>query len=138
MSGEISLEVREFLKASIPRQEHLEVLLLMSRDPKPWTAQDISAELQLPLELTKDVMTHLWRIKLLETRSMGERQIGFAYVPANPQVAASVNALASEYTANRFAVVQLVGTLAIERIRNATIHHFADAFVIKTKADKDG
>jgi len=88
MSSEISPEVREFLKASIPAHEHLEVLLLMSREPKPWTAQDISAELAMPLEAIKDVMTHLWRIKLLETRSMGERQFGFAYVPAHPQVEA--------------------------------------------------
>jgi len=50
----------------------------------------------------------------------------------------SVNALAVEYAANRFAVIQLIGALAIERIRNATIHHFADAFLIKPKADKDG
>lgn len=138
MNTEVSLVVREFLRANIPAQEHLEVLLCMCRDPKPWTPQDVSVHLALPIEVTKDAMTHLWRIKLLETRSIGDRQFGFAYVPATPQISASVNALVAEYAANRFGVTQLIGTLAIERIRNATIHHFADAFLIKPKADKDG
>jgi hypothetical protein len=138
MSTEVSPQVREFLKANIPGHEHLEVLLCMCRDPKPFTAQDISARLELPIEVTKDAMTHLWRIKLLETRSMGDRQFGFAYVPPTPQIDASVHALVAEYSANRFGVVQLIATLAIDRIRNATIHHFADAFLIKPKADKDG
>lgn len=138
MSNEVSAEVREFLRTSIPGHEHLEVLLFMCRDSKPWTAQEIAAQLNLPLEVAKDAMAHLWRIKLLETRSMGERRFGFAYVPASPEVGARVDALAAEYVANRFAIVQLIGALAIERIRNATIHHFADAFIVKPKGDKDG
>lgn len=138
MSAEVPPDVREFLKANIPGHEHLEVLLWMCRDSKPWTAQELAPQLNLPTEVTADAMTHLWRLKLLEARSMGGRQFGFAYAPESPEVVANVDALKVEYAANRFGIVQTIGTLAIERLRNTAIHHFADAFVIKSKVGKDG
>lgn len=118
--------------------EHVEVLLFVARDTQPWTAQEIAEQLKLPLEIVEEAMTHLWRVKLLEARSMPTRRSGFAYAPGSPEVSARVTALAAEYATNRFAIVQLLGTLAIERLRNAAIHHFADAFVLKAKARKDG
>ena len=138
MTAEVSPEVRAFLKANVMTHEHVEVLLLIAGDAQPWTAQEAAEQLNLPLEIAEEAMTHLWRVKLLEARSMPSRRSGFAYAPGSPEVSACVGALAAEYAANRFAIVQLLGTLAIERLRNAAIHHFADAFVLKAKARKDG
>jgi hypothetical protein len=138
MSIEISSDVREFLKVNVANYEQLEVLLLMRREPKVWTAEEVAPQLKLPLEATADAMTHLWRVELLQARSVGIRRSGFVYAPATAEVDACVLALAETYDTNRFDVVQLMATLAIERIRDAAIHHFADAFVLKSKARKDG
>ncbi len=138
MTIEISSEVREFLKVNVANYEQLEILLLMHRDPQVWTAEEVSARLNLSLEATADAMTHLWRVELLQARSVGTRRSGFVYAPAGARSAACVDSLAATYTTNRFDVVQLMATLAIERLRDAAIHHFADAFVLKSKRGKNG
>ena len=60
----------------------------------------------------------------------------FAYRPVSSGLDTAVGRLEREYAERPILIIQLMSANAIERLRTAALHTFADAFVLKKK-DKD-
>ena len=132
---ELPEDVRALLHEHIESYEQLEVLLLLRRERyEQWTGEALAARLRVRAELIDTALAGLEASGLVELA--GAAPARFAYRPASSGLDAAVGRLEREYAERPILVIQLMSTNAIERLRTAALHTFADAFVLKKK-DKD-
>jgi hypothetical protein len=132
---ELPEDVRALLHEHIESYEQLEVLLLLRRERyEQWTGEALAARLRVRAELIDTALAGLEASGLIELA--GAAPARFAYRPASSGLDAAVGRLEREYAERPILVIQLMSTNAIERLRTAALHTFADAFVLKKK-DKD-
>lgn len=137
MSGadDLAEDVRALLHEHIESYEQLELLLLLRRERhEQWTVETLAARLRVRAELIDTALAALKTSGLVE--ATGAAPTRFAYRPASAGLDAAVRRLEREYTERPILIIQLMSTHAIERLRTAALHTFADAFVLKKK-DKD-
>src|SRR5688572_11636355 len=126
--------VRNFLSEHVESYEQLELLLLMRSPPhKDWSFRELTARTQLPPDAVDEALAGLARAGCI---TRGRSSEGSArYAPRDGVQAAVIEDLAQQYQDNRLAIIKLMSANAIERVRTAAIHTFADAFVIGRKKD---
>ena len=137
MSGTDDLpeDVRALLHEHIESYEQLETLLLLRRERyEQWTDEALSARLRVRTELIETALAGLKASGLVE--ATGTVPTRFAYRAASAGLDAAVGRLEREYAERPILIIQLMSANAIERLRTAALHTFADAFVLKKK-DKD-
>jgi hypothetical protein len=120
-------ELRRFLRDYVSSYEELEVLLLLHSQPEHiWRVAEILAELKVSGE------SILPALRQLEARGLLSSVPGevdrFAFAPEKESLRHQVEQLATAYQSKRLAVVQIMSTNAVDRIRTAAIHTFAEAF----------
>jgi hypothetical protein len=126
----ISLEVREFVLRYVESVEHLEVLLLLHRSPQAaWTAERVSAELRTSPVSTAQRLALLRSQGLLEQARENSSAYRFHSGSANAAVVAQ---LAEAYKERRHAIIDLIFSKPLEKVRV-----FAEAFRIR-KDKNDG
>jgi hypothetical protein len=140
MTGdEVSAEARSFLCDNVESYEQLETLLLMHRDRgQVWLAESVASALNMPVALAADALDHLHRRNLIDSRlDAGARS--FRFKEGNAHVERCVSELAQVNDANRLAVINLMTTNAIERVRTQAMRVFSDAFILgRNKKDGNG
>jgi hypothetical protein len=128
----LAADVRALLHEHIESYEQLETLLLLRREPAGhWTGRAVAERLGVPQELIDSGLSGLERSGLLQ--SDGGASPRFAYRPASPGLEVAVGCLEREYAQRPVLIIQLMSANAIERLRTAALHTFADAFVLKKK-----
>jgi DNA-binding IclR family transcriptional regulator len=121
-------ELRRFLFDNVATYDDLEVLLLLQRRPElDWTV-NAAAEL---LGLSTDACQ-----QALETlAAKGLAAIGgsftFRYAPASKELAASAQQLQRAYVDDRFAIIQLMTTNAMDRVRAAALGRLGEALQLR-------
>lgn len=111
--------VLEFVRRRVPSAWALELLLLLHREPSPWSREALVRELRGTLEL---VMQNL--AVLISGGLAAETEDGrYAYRPQTPELAALVDGLAGLYTEKPITVLRTIFTTPSDRIRL-----FADTF----------
>ncbi|HZT03925.1 MAG TPA: hypothetical protein VFA39_16860 [Steroidobacteraceae bacterium] len=130
-------DVRALLHEHIETYEQLEVLLLLRRERyEEWTVAGLAARLRLREELVASALEGL-RAGGLVTATATAAAPRFAYRPASSGLDAATGRLDHEYAERPIRIIQLMSANAIDRVRTAALHTFADAFVLK-KDKKDG
>ena len=126
-------DVRALLHEHIESYEQLEVLLLLRRERhEPWTIVALAARLHIREELIGSALDGLKSGGLvIATGSPPEPR--FAYGPASSDLDAAAGRLDREYAERPIRIIQLMSANAIDRVRTAALHTFADAFVLKKK-----
>lgn len=125
-------DVRALLHEHIESYEQLETLLLLRRERyEQWTGEALAARLRVHPELIESALVHLKASGLVD--ATGAAPTRFAYRTASSVLDATVGRLQSEYSERPILIIQLMSANAIERLRTATLHTFADAFVLKKK-----
>jgi hypothetical protein len=133
-AGDLPDDVRALLHEHIESYEQLETLLLLRRERyEHWTGEGLAARLRVRTELVDAALARLKASGLVE--ATGSAPNRFAYRPASSGLDAAVGRLQSEYTERPILIIQLMSANAIERLRTAALHTFADAFVLKKKDD---
>ena len=130
-------DVRALLHEHIESYEQLEVLLLLRRERyQEWTLAALAMRLHVREEL---IATALERLKSggLVAAVKTAFAVRFAYRPGNPGLDAAAGRLDREYSERPIRIIQLMSANAIERLRTAALHGFADAFVLKKKEKED-
>jgi hypothetical protein len=123
-------DVRALLHEHIESYEQLEVLLLLRRERyEEWTSEGLGARLHVRAELIETALAGLKNGGLVEATSAAPTR--FAYRPASSGLDAAVGRLEREYAERPILIIQLMSANAIERLRTAALHTFADAFVLK-------
>jgi hypothetical protein len=126
--------VRAFLREFVETYEELEVLLLLHRrGGEAWTPLRLAEQTGHPGEAIAEALDLLALAGCVaERRSPGDPVV---YRPRDAAQAAAIGELALAYERNPVPIIKLMSANAIERVRNAAIHRFADAFVIGRKKD---
>jgi hypothetical protein len=126
-------DVRSLLHAHIESYEQLEVLLLLRRERyEEWTVSALSARLHVREELVGSALAGLEAGGLVVSTAAGPEP-RFAYRPASSGLDAAAGGLDREYAERPIRIIQLMSANAIDRVRTAALHTFADAFVLKKK-----
>ena len=130
-------DVRALLHEHIESYEQLEVLLLLRRERyEEWTVEGLATRLHIREELVGSALKGLEASSLVDTTAAAPAP-RFAYRPASSGLDAAADRLDREYAEHPIRIIQLMSANAIERVRTAALHTFADAFVLK-KDKKDG
>lgn len=126
--------VRAFLRDHIESYEQLEILLLLRRRPgEALTARALMDRMELPRDTVEESLDGLARAGCVTAGARSGEPV--RYAPRDATLAATIDGLAAAYEDSRLAIIKLMSANAIERVRSAAIHTFADAFVIGRKKD---
>lgn len=139
MSGadELPPDVRALLHEHIESYEQLETLLLLRRERhEEWTGQRLAERLRVQAELIDTALAGLEASGLVQRA--GTAPARYAYRPASSGLDAAVGRLEQEYAERPILIIQLMSANAIERLRTAALHTFADAFVLNKKGNDRG
>jgi predicted ArsR family transcriptional regulator len=136
-AGDLPEDVRALLNEHIESYEQLELLLLLRRERyEEWTVEGLAARLHVREELAEAALEGLEASGLVVATSATSPP-RFAYRPTSSGLDAAAGRLDREYAERPIRIIQLMSANAIERVRTAALHTFADAFVLKKK-DSDG
>jgi hypothetical protein len=122
-------EVRAFLRDHIESHEQLEALLLTYRAPRVWSAEEVAQALRLSPESADATLRHLVGQHLLA--SAGGEARGYRCAPGTPELAARVAALAAARVEQPLAILEIMSSQAIERMRRSALQTFAEAFKLR-------
>ncbi len=138
MTGDLPEDVRALLHERIESYEQLEVLLLLRREPdEAWTITGLAARLHLREELICSALEGLETAGLVAVTGVAPAP-HFAYRPASSGLDAATDRLDREYAQRPIRIIRLMSANAIERVRTAALHTFADAFVLNKKGNHRG
>jgi hypothetical protein len=131
-------DVRALLHEHIESYEQLEVLLLLRRERyEEWTTEALGARLHVREELIGSALEGLESGGLV-TVTGAAAEARFAYRPASSALDSAAGRLDREYADRPLRIIQLMSANAIDRVRTAALHTFADAFVLKKKDSDRG
>jgi DNA-binding Lrp family transcriptional regulator len=137
LSEEIAHDIRAFMLAYVSSYEQLELLLLLRREaPAAWPLARVAEALAIPHASAAVSLEELARRGLL--RGEGCRgDAAYCFDPADASTTDLVARLARAYDERRVAVIDLMSTNAIDRIRKSALRTFAEAFRVRGPK-KDG
>ena len=114
-------DVRRFLLATIPTVPHLEALLLLRGRQDAWTTAQLSSRLYVDAANATGLLDDLAVAGLVVAEGDG-----FRYAPAEPELSATVDALAALYARQTVAVAELIHSSSDRKAQR-----FADAFRLR-------
>jgi predicted ArsR family transcriptional regulator len=118
MADDIPSEVKEFIRHNVVSVGHLDVLLLLARDPeRVWIADQVASELRTNQTLAEK--------HLRDLASLGLARAGYMCT-SEPALREKIERLAGIYHLRRPSVIHFIYSQPMDRIRD-----FADAFKIK-------
>jgi hypothetical protein len=130
-------DVHALLDEHVESYEQLETLLLLRRERyEEWTIEGMAERLHVRAELIETALAGLKLGGLVEATGVAPAR--FAYRPKTSALDAAAGRLEREYAERPILVIQLMSANSIERLRTATLHTFADAFVLKKKDKSRG
>jgi hypothetical protein len=123
-----SQNLREFLRDFVSSYEELEVLLLLAREVRQWSAAELAEALGARDDVIAAAVDCLLEVGGLidAVEVVGQRH--FVFAPKSQELRARVVELDRAYAERRLAVVQMMSANAVERMRGAAIRRFADSF----------
>ncbi|HEV2270780.1 MAG TPA: hypothetical protein VGR92_15105 [Steroidobacteraceae bacterium] len=137
-TDDLPADVRALLHEHIDTYEQLEILLLLRRERyEEWTIAALAARLHVRAELIGAALERLKSAGLVAALSAAGT-VRFAYRPGSSGLDAAAGRLDREYAERPIRIIQLMSANAIERVRTAALHTFADAFVLNKKDDDGG
>ena len=114
--------VDEFVQRELDNVPHLEALLLLWTNRKPWTVEDMGAALYINDGVSREILQNLAR-RNLAVRADHDT---YAYNSASPERDNLVAALETEYRRNLIRITRMIHAKASLGVRE-----FADAFRFK-------
>jgi hypothetical protein len=128
----VSEPLQAFLRESISSYEELEALLLLVRTrDRGWTDDEVADALKVPVDGIATALEGLSTVPNLlrvDTRA-GQRR--FQYAPDSDTTSQVVEELVSAYSEQRLAIVRLMSSNALDRVRSSAARRLANAFRIK-------
>jgi hypothetical protein len=118
--------VDEFVQRELDSVPHLEALLLLWTNRKPWTVEEMGAALYVNDGVSRDILQNLTRRNFA---ARGDHDT-YTYLSASPERDNLVAALETEYRRNLIRITRMIHAKASPGVRE-----FADAF--RFKKDRD-
>lgn len=116
-------DLHDLLREHVESIDQLEVLALLRREaPRAWSAEDVAARLRLPGPAASAALQHLCSAGLLTIAALGARE--FSYRPVTSDLRDRVERLLQLYGAERAAVMRVMSSNAIARLRAGALSAF--------------
>lgn len=129
MKDSATSDLQRFLLENVANYDELEALLLLQRQPAlDWDASAAAEAVGLPLEQCEAALESLAGRGLV---AVGGPPPTFRYAPASRGLAEAAEQLRQTYAADRFAIVQLMTTNAMDRVRAAVRDRIGGALQLK-------
>jgi len=130
-SNELPDDVQALLRDHIESYEQLELLLLLraERDHR-WTEEALSARLRISSSLLAVALERLKSASFLE-EWLDNAEKRYTYIAQSDPIETTLGRLVQAYREHPIPIVKLMSANAIERVRTAALHTFADAFIIR-------
>jgi DNA-binding MarR family transcriptional regulator len=126
----IPTHVHDFICQRIHSVEQLEVLLLLEASPaQTWSAKEVADAVRIDEPMAASALKALTARGLLELD--GARRC-WRYAPIDAELDQRARATTESYRSARVDVLRLISQCAMDRIRNAHVHAFASAFLIRS------
>ncbi len=123
----LGAEVRRLVATHLASMDHLEVLLLLSREKAgSMTVDEIASRLKRPFELVEKAVVDLESGGLVSATANASGHSAFAYSPRSPELTSATDELAAMYNERPVTLVR-----AIYDRPAAPVMSFADAFRIR-------
>ena len=132
MRGPVPESVRDFVLAYIDSVVQLEMLLLLMRGKKRWTATEVARELRIDPEGAAGQLAELTQKGLL-TPTNSSAEMGYQYAPSSRRLRELMDGLERAYEDRRVSIISLIYSKPSD-----TIRVFADAFRIRKEDNEDG
>lgn len=134
---EIAQDVQVLLFQDVHTFEQLEALLLLREDPTTeWSAAEVAARLGAPDEIAQEALDKLGGTGLVAVTGVAPG-LRYRYSPSSRTLDETTAHLASAYQTNRFEIFRLISQNAVDRLRSSAARMFANAFILKSKKDRD-
>jgi DNA-binding transcriptional ArsR family regulator len=131
----LSAEIAALLRERIEDYEQFEILRLLQSDrTASWTVNDIVERLKLNEERIAAGLNELEKGELIRSGQRGNSR-RFSFAPATAELGLVVEQLIALYQVQPTEIIKHMSANAIERVRTAALHAFADAFVIRRNKD---
>lgn len=125
----LSERVRSFICDRIHTIEQLETILLMHDDAEAtWTPDDVARRLRIDAALAESALERCVLTRICQVEPGPPRAYTYAPDGASAQ---AVGELVAAYAHARVEVLMLISTCAMDRIRTAQLHTFAQAFFVR-------
>ncbi len=126
MSEPVPEELQELLREHVESIDQLEVLALLSQQaPRGWAPEEVSAQLRLPGSTARAALQHLCGVGLLTVAALDTEE--FSYRPVSPELRERTERLIRLYAVERAAVMRLLSSNAIARLRAGALSAFVSA-----------
>lgn len=122
MRPDLPQDLRRFILTSIPSVPYLEALLLLrGESQRSWSAAEAARRLYLPEQRGTELLGELVSAGVARQESLGYR-----YAPATEELAAMLDRLAVQYSADLVGISDLIHSRVDKKAQQ-----FADAFRIR-------
>ena len=120
--------VNDLLRRHFTSASEIEVLLVLVRDPRPWSQQELARRLVINDDHVVTLLRALVRAGLVV-----ERDGAYLFEPSRRKDRAAVEALERIYDSYRVRIIHIVLSTPVDPLR-----HFADAFRLRSTEDQEG
>ena len=135
-SGHLGQELEALLSERIETIDQLQLLLLLHSLPGVHLAPaELAEKAHIPVDTATEALEALLGAGLVTRAGDEETAARYGYAPGDRELAMTVDGLVATWRRNPAAIVRLLAARAIERVRTAALHTFADAFVLGRKKD---
>lgn len=121
---EVPAELRAFLYSCIDAIEQVEILVLLARSERLWSARTVASELSLSDAVCRHHLETLAARGLLQI-TVGQ-EVSYRYAPKSADLRRYGDQLAEHYTTSRTAIMRMIATAP-----RRSIKRFADAFKLR-------
>jgi hypothetical protein len=133
---DIPEDVRQLLRDHVTSFERLEVLLLLEAAPEQiFDIVTVCERVRMPEDIIGAALDALAAGQLIEKVPTAPHPT-YRFAPGSP-LRTAVHALTLSYDERRAAIMSIMSTNAIERLRSSTIRTFSDSFLLR-KRKPDG
>lgn len=128
-TGSLPVDVQSLLRESIGSYEQLHLLLLLFKERREWSTDELAVHVKLSPVLVSAALSALVTHDLVAVASAAGPEPNFRY--ASGVQDAAMDELVRAYQEQPTAIMRLLAEGSIERIRADALRAFADAFLFR-------
>lgn len=135
MTRDIGSDVAALLRERITGYDLLEILMFLhAHRGEPWSRARLAERVYVPLDHIAEALEGLIHQGLVIREAGGTTPV-YRYAASEPRIHAAVEELARLFVEQRAAIMSIMSSNAIERVRSKAPAAFADAFILRKKND---
>jgi predicted transcriptional regulator len=135
-SDDVPENVRALLRDHLESFEQLELLLFLKQHPDVrYSAKELASHCEISLQAANDALGSLTKSGFV--KSIGT-EVAYVYSSAiiDKSIDHAIGSLSTIYSRQNLAIIRLMATNSVDRVRAAALRAFTDSFIIRKGKDR--